>query len=167
MPTKKPDAFTVPLFPPRSKATPRKTVPSEHDEQVVLVKWARIQSRTHPPLSTLFAIPNGGHRYKSTAVSLAREGVRAGVPDLCLPWMSKAPCGHVYGALWIELKRQRRRGVPTGRVSPEQAWWRDALISAGHAHVVCYGFDQARAALLDYLAGRLPLPDVDASEPSG
>ena len=153
------------LFPARSKATPRKTVPTEHAEQVALVRWAALQAKRYPALATLFAIPNGGHRHKGTAVRMAAEGVRAGVPDLCLPFVAARPDGDVYGALWIELKRQRKRGVPTGRLSESQRWWRSALIDAGHAHAVCYGFDEARAALLDYLDGRLvtldPLIDLD------
>ncbi len=167
--------FDGSLFPKhtRGRARARPTVPSEHEEQCALVRWASIEAarprrRDGPdlsPLRCLFAIPNGGHRHKGTAARMAREGVRAGVPDLCLPFVAASPDGGTYGALWIELKRQRKTGVPTGRLSEQQRWWRGVLLDAGHAHAVCYGFDEGRAALLDYLDGRLvtldPLIDLD------
>ena len=54
---------------------------SEHDEQVLIFKWARLSEGRWPELALLFAIPNGGHRHKAVAAKLKAEGVRAGVPD--------------------------------------------------------------------------------------
>ena len=119
----------------------RRLVPSEHEEQSVLIQWATLAQPNQPELGLLFAIPNGGHRLPSVAVALKREGVKAGVPDLLLP---VARCG--YHALFIEMKAEG------GTLSVHQKWWRSNLISRGFGHAVCYGFDDARQVLVDYLA---------------
>ena len=52
---------------------------SEADEQRVVVEWCdwmRIP---------VFHIPNGGSRHKAEAARLKVQGVKAGVPDLCIP----------------------------------------------------------------------------------
>src|SRR5262245_46077094 len=72
---------------------------SEHVEQVALFKWAARNQGREPLLCLLFAIPNGGKRDKVTAARLKAEGVKAGVPDICLP---VARMGY-YG-FWIEMK---------------------------------------------------------------
>lgn len=119
----------------------RRLVPSEHEEQSVLMQWAALAQPNQPELGLLFAIPNGGHRHLSVAVALKREGVKAGVPDLLLP---VARCG--YNGLFIEMKAE------SGSLSPEQRWWRTQLISQGFGHAVCYGYEAARNVLVDYLA---------------
>lgn len=78
-------------------ATPTKS--SEHDEQVALFQWAALHSLRWPCLAYLFAIPNGGKRATVTAMRLKAEGVKAGVPDVLLPWPVGGWCG-----LWIEMK---------------------------------------------------------------
>ena len=59
---------------------------SEAQEQCKLIKWVDkcVQMKIHPELSMLYAVPNGGRRDKAEAAHLKRQGVRAGVPDLCL-----------------------------------------------------------------------------------
>src|SRR5262245_64718583 len=57
------------------------------------------------PARLCFAIPNGGARDVITAGRLKAEGVRAGVPDVCLP---VARAG--YHGLFLEVKRPDRRG---------------------------------------------------------
>lgn len=90
-------------------------VPTEAQEQVTLFSWAAVQAI--PELALLYHIPNGGSRHKAEAARLRAEGVRAGVPDLCLP----VPRGGFHG-LYIELKRLRG-----GRLSEQQRAWLDAL----------------------------------------
>ena len=58
---------------------------SEHQEQAALFRWAWFAQVKHPALALLYAIPNGGHRHKAVAARMKAEGVKAGVPDLCLP----------------------------------------------------------------------------------
>lgn len=111
----------------------------ESVEQEALFQWAAVASIHCPELALLHAIPNGGYRYKATARALQRQGVKAGVPDLCLP----CPRGGYHG-LYLELKR--RTG---GRLTLEQRWWCEVLRVE-----TCRGWDAARAVLLGYLNSR-------------
>lgn len=117
----------------------RETVPTEHWEQMQLFEWAE----NFPELAMMYAIPNGGHRDIRVAVKLKEEGVKAGVPDICLP----VPRGKMHG-LYIELKRRKY-----GRVSPDQLKWLEALMREGYACAVCCGWEQARDVIEDYLRG--------------
>ena len=99
----------------------RLPVPTEAQEQITLMNWAALQSGKYPELKLLYHVPNGGSRNKAEAGRLRAEGVKAGVPDLCLP----VPRGGYHG-LYIELKRQRG-----GRASDNQVEWLDALSKQG------------------------------------
>jgi hypothetical protein len=116
-------------------------VPSEHAEQVALMKWARYSSAQYPELRMLYAVPNGGDRNLIVATRLKAEGVKAGVPDLCLP-VPRGP----YASLYVELKRQKG-----GQVSKEQSWWHEALREAGSMVEVCRGWSAAAKVIEDYL----------------
>lgn len=116
--------------------------PLEHDEQVALVAWARLEGRRRPELALLVAIPNGGHRHPAVAGKLRAEGVSAGFPDLFLP-AARGP----YHGCFIELKRRQ-----SGNVTRDQHAWHEALRAQGYRVEVCRGWDAARAALLAYLA---------------
>ncbi len=118
----------------------RKEKASEHQEQVTLFKWAEMQKAAHPDLALLHAIPNGGHRSKVAGAKMKAEGVRRGVPDLCLP----VPRGRWHG-LYIELK------TAGGTVSEEQRWWLVQLQRRGYRVAVCRGWAAARDFILDYL----------------
>jgi hypothetical protein len=117
-------------------------VPTEHEEQVALFQWAAANEEEHEELKLLFAVPNGGYRPMTTAAMLREEGVKAGVPDCCLP----VARGRFY-SLWLELKRADRSNHPT----PAQAEWIECLRSYGHMAVVCYGAQEAIKVITDYL----------------
>jgi len=120
-------------------------VAKEAQEQTTLFEWARLSIIKYPELELLFAIPNGGSRNPIEAAHLKAQGVKPGVPDICLP----VPSGR-FTALYIELKR--RKG---GRVSEEQKGWIAALNRVGCRAVVCRGWDEAREEIERYLGGRL------------
>lgn len=113
---------------------------SEHTEQAALFSWADLQMGRWPELRMMYAVPNGGHRHKATAAKLKAEGVRAGVPDICLP-----VARHGYHGLYIEMKYGRN--TPT----EEQTAWLDALSEQGYLAVVCWGYDEAKRAIEEYL----------------
>ena len=120
---------------------PRVTT-SEAEEQAAVVKWAELMSHKHPCLKWMYHTPNGGSRNVAEAANLKRMGVKAGVPDLCLPY----PSGKYHG-LWIELKTER------GRVMGTQREWIEYLRSQGYAAYVCRGAEQAINCLKEYLKG--------------
>jgi hypothetical protein len=124
----------------------RKPREDEHRHQVVLFQWAAMAAQTRPELGMLFAIPNGGHRHPAVAAKLKAEGVRAGVPDICLP----VPRGPYHG-LWIELKAPGGQGSRKGAVSPEQAAWIERLEAHGYWATACWGWESAREEIINYL----------------
>ena len=84
----------------------------------------------------VFHIPNGGSRNKMEAANLKRQGVRAGVPDLCFPVAKRG-----YHGMFIEMKAGKNK--TTGL----QDEWLELLQSNGYFARVCYGFDEARAVI--------------------
>ena len=112
----------------------------EHDEQSALMAWAAHAAVRYPELEWLFAIPNGGKRAPATARRLKKEGVKAGVPDTCLP-VARGP----HHGLFIEMKTKR------GTASPAQKSWLDFLLGQGYLAVICRGWCEAANVLCDYL----------------
>jgi hypothetical protein len=113
---------------------------SEHAEQAALFRWAEFARARLPELALLYAVPNGGHRHKATAARLKAEGVKRGVPDVCLPVARSGAYG-----LYIELKTER------GKATPEQLGWIRALRHQGYAAEVCHGWESARSMIEHYL----------------
>ena len=125
---------------------------SEHDQQAAVIQWANAQACSVPELRLLFAIPNGGGRGKSfitksghkypplEAVKLKKEGVRPGVPDLCLPVARNG-----YNALYIEMKDTH------AKLSTDQISWKAALCQQGNYVVTCWSATEAIQELKNYL----------------
>jgi hypothetical protein len=113
---------------------------SESSEQQALIQWAETLSKQIPELNLLYAIPNGGKRNIATAVRLKKEGVKAGVPDLCLPVARKG-----FHGLYIEMKVDRNK--PTGN----QMEWMHRLSGQGYAFKVCWGWEEAKKEIEKYL----------------
>jgi hypothetical protein len=113
---------------------------SESIEQMYLFRWALYQECKYPELMLLYHIPNGGKRDIATAKRLKAEGVKSGVPDLCLP-VSRGG----YHGLYIELK------VNDNTTTDNQKRWIAALSKQGYSTAVCYGWEEASKTIEDYL----------------
>lgn len=113
---------------------PKADNPFERVDQARLCKWMTERELLY------FAVPNDGKRSHGMALRAHATGLKAGVPDLCIP-MPRAP----HHGLYIELKRLRG-----GVVSPEQQYWIDVLRSQGYRAEICKGYDAAIAVLEDY-----------------
>jgi hypothetical protein len=123
----------------------------EHYEQAAVFEWAALNAGRYPPLALLFAVPNAGAGGQpGRAGWLKAEGVRRGVPDLCLPFAA----GDWHG-LFIELKR-----LAGGRTTPEQAAWLTALTAGGYRARVCHGAESAIAELEAYVRLGLGLREI-------
>lgn len=123
---------------------------SEHDEQVAIFEWCEWQQSLVPDLELLHAIPNGaklpwrrdhrGRRFSPEAMRLKAEGLRSGVPDMCLPVARKE-----WHGLYIELK------CGNNEPTEDQTWWMDRLTEQGYLAVVCWGASEAIEVIKDYL----------------
>lgn len=116
-------------------------LPTESQEQRALFCWAAYQQPRHPELRLMYHVPNEGKRTGATGARMRAEGLRPGVPDICLPVARGG-----YHALYIELKRLRG-----GRLSEDQRAWLSALSTAGNKAVVCRGWEAARKEIERYL----------------
>ena len=136
------DGF-VPVGVRRPTRKRAEATPTEAQEQAALFLWAERAKGKYPALGMLFHIPNGGSRNLLEAAHLKSQGVKPGVPDICLP----VPSGK-FSALYIEMKRRKH-----AEISEAQRGWIEALNRVGNRAVVCYGWDEAREALVEYLKG--------------
>lgn len=117
-------------FPPYPKM-------SEFQHQIHLFQWCLRQGS---PADLIFSIGNQG---SISAVKGQRDkmaGLRAGVPDMCLPVARGG-----YHSLYIELKKIG------GRPSAAQLSWIEILTNLRHRAVVCEGWLEAKSAIEDYL----------------
>lgn len=114
---------------------------TEHEEQVALMRLVEMHLGRWPELGMLYAIPNGSERNVIVGRKLKAEGVKKGVPDLCLP----VPRGGHHG-LYVELKRQKG-----GQVSAEQKAWISALRGQGYRAEVCKGATEAWDVIREYV----------------
>ena len=127
--------------PPKPKSKP---VQREGQIQASLFEWAALSAGKHPELKLMFHVPNGNKRDVVTGYHLKQQGVKAGVPDICLP----VARGQFHG-LFLELK------ADGGRLQETQRQWIDDLSRQGYKAVVCFGFDEARAAIEGYLSEKI------------
>ena len=113
---------------------------SYHQQQLFL--WSQWVSGKWPELELMYHVPNEGKRSKAAGGRLKAEGLKAGVPDICLP----VARGKYHG-LYIELKSEK------GRETEAQSWWLAALRRQGYAARVCHGWVEARECIEKYLEG--------------
>ena len=109
---------------------------SEAEEQMMVFQWAAYK----PELRWLHDVPNGGSRHPREAANLKRQGVKAGVSDICLP----LPKGDYHG-LYIEMKVGRNK--PT----PQQNEFIQFARQNGYSAHVCYGHQEAIQVISQYL----------------
>lgn len=105
------------------------------------MEWANLEKCKWPELEWLYHVPNGGSRNRAEAARLKAQGVKPGVPDLCLP-VAKGG----YHGLYIELKR-----LKGGRLSRDQAKWLESLSRGGYLATICSGWEQAAQIIQNYL----------------
>lgn len=110
---------------------------SEADEQQAVVEWCDLKG------VPIYHIPNGGFRHPAEAKHLKAQGVKAGVPDLCIPVASQG-----YHSLYIEMKAAKG-----GKISPHQAEWIRLLREQGMCAYVCKGAKNAIPLIEQYLGG--------------
>ena len=116
----------------------------EENEQATLFRWASYAQMQNEELKLMYHIPNEGKRSAAMGARLKAEGLKAGVPDVCLP---TAHGGYI--GLYIEMKVK-----PNKPTEHQKQWLRD-LREAGHFTAVCYSWEEAKDLIEEYI--RLPL----------
>lgn len=102
----------------------------------------QVQSITEPTQGGLVEHTNYVYR---RLVQLAdaedkRQGVKAGVPDLCLPVARNGKHG-----LYVEMKWQNNK------TTEKQDWWLEQLRQQGYETAVCWSAEEAMDTIAGYL----------------
>lgn len=114
-----------------------KSLPTESQDQIKFATWLSKMG------IKFTASANGGSRNLIEAAKFKRMGVSPGFPDIEIP----LPSGRYHG-LYIELKRES----PKGKLTHQQIDWINYLREKGYYADVAYGFKEAQAIVLQYLA---------------
>lgn len=110
---------------------------AEDKEQIALMTWVRLMAPKYPVLACVHHIPNGGYRDPRSAAKFKAMGVLAGVWDISVPLPNPG--------LWIEMKAGK------GRLTPSQAWFRDAMSPGGYKFVVAWSWLEAAQAIGEHI----------------
>ena len=111
-------------------ANERKTKPKkvqghqESDIQISCVKWFKLQY----PRYVIFAVPNGGTRFKKEMIWMLREGILPGAADLVI-------CGDRGKVLFVEMKTSK------GKQNENQVAFERKVTELGFKYVVCRSLD--------------------------
>ena len=119
----------------------------EYLEQCKVFEWAFYNSKKYPALEFMFA-SQSGEKFKSAlqGARAKKAGMRAGVPDIFLPYPNNE-----YAGLFIELKRPIVKGESKPVISDSQHKYLLYLASVGYKAIVCYGANDAIVEILNYL----------------
>ena len=108
---------------------------SEADEQIAVIEYCELLG------IPVYHIPNEGKRSVYAGAKHKRQGLRKGVPDLCIP-VAKGR----YHSLYIEMKAEG------GKATREQADWIYLLRGQGMCAAVCEGARNAIGLIDEYMA---------------
>lgn len=137
---------------------------TEHAHQCALfaaIALAHPLNGSEHALHWLYAIHNKGHGDAIRGAKARAEGVKAGVPDLCLPWpLAEWQEAARYHGAYVELKVPEHLTHKNGNCSPDQIKWIKALRSQGYYVTVCFGWQNALGTLGAYVRGN-PLPEFN------
>ncbi|MDE1971419.1 MAG: VRR-NUC domain-containing protein [Patescibacteria group bacterium] len=125
----------------KKRFSPKPHVMSEDYEHIAVMDWARRTNWGDGRLSdVIHHSPNGGKRSAREGQKFKDMGTQAGFPDFHV----YVPRNGFHG-LFIELKSKK------GVVSACQKIVLARLESFGYKTAVCYGFDEAKLVLIDYM----------------
>lgn len=135
--------------PKRQKLINGPDLPTEHQMQATVFAWIDRQKKQYPALEWIYAVPNGQYKSREVRGIFRDEGLRGGVPDICVAVPQRHPQFpdlYRYCGLYIEMKRGGG-----GTVSKTQNRWLTGLNEQGYLAVVARSGDQAMVIIATYL----------------
>jgi hypothetical protein len=112
---------------------------SEDEQQIAVFDWIEAQSKKHPILDSIYAIPNGSNKSIQQRVLFKRTGLKSGVWDIHVPIPRLG-----FAGLYIEMKW-------TSGLSDNQKEFHK-LLKDTHVFAMCYTAKQAITVLESYLS---------------
>lgn len=122
------------------------TIATESQEQRALVSWLTY----HPILKNFFCKNNNeGKRSDISGHNLKSLGLRPGVSDMFIYYPSGA-----YHGLWLEIKRNKKysKSERSTLTWIAQEKFIETVKSVGYAGFFCYGWEEAKSIIENYLA---------------
>lgn len=115
----------------------------EGKHQAAVFEWAAYRKVPEGGVlrDYMFAIPNGAKRSVVQAVILKRQGLQAGIPDVCISLARKT-----YHGMFLELKR-----ASNYRLTPEQSVVIERLNKVGYFARVSTTIDKTIEMIEEYL----------------
>jgi hypothetical protein len=104
----------------------------EELQMIAFFDWVRATETQEPRYKLFFHCPNERKASIQRRITMARAGVRKGIPDICYPVPN-----HTYTGLFIEMK------VKPNKPSKEQLEVLEHLKSVGAYAVVCWSASEA------------------------
>lgn len=104
----------------------------EELEMIAFFDWIRLQEPQKPHYALFFHCPNERKASIQRRITMARAGVRKGIPDICYPVPNKK-----YSGLYIEMK------VKPNKPSKEQTAVLEHLKEVGAYACVCWSASEA------------------------
>jgi hypothetical protein len=118
---------------------------TESQEHRALVKWLSL----HPLLKNYFCkLNNEGKRTSEQGHNLKLMGLRAGAADLFIYFPTRA-----YYGLWLEIKRNKKYSKSEMNTDTwiAQENFMKTVKSVGYAGFFCYGFEDGKRIIEEYL----------------
>jgi hypothetical protein len=116
----------------------------EELQMIQFFDYARAMSHQHPGWKLAYHIPNERKASIQRRITMARAGVKKGVPDICIPFANDK-----YSALYIEMK------VKPNRPSKEQVELIKELLAIGCYACICWSALEAIEIATKYISNKL------------
>lgn len=116
----------------------------EELEMIAFFDYARAVSISHPGWRLAYHIPNERKASIQRRITMAKAGVKKGMPDICLPVANDK-----YNALYIEMK------VKPNKPSEAQKEILKELAAVGNYACICWSATEAIEVAQKYLANKL------------
>lgn len=128
-----------------NKKQPKILLPTESEEQISLLKWAKLKS------IPLIHIPNESPRTLYYGAILVKMGLSRGFPDLFLP----KGFGGFFG-MFIEMKRKKKYAqcLKDRSVWRNQEEWLNYLKSENYYAEFAFGWEHAAQLIENYIKAK-------------
>jgi hypothetical protein len=111
---------------------------------IAFFDYCRAMAHTNAAWKLAFHVPNERKASIQRRITMARAGVKKGIPDICIPVANDK-----YHSLFIEMK------VKPNKASPEQIEVLKALYQEGNYSCICWSADQAIEVVTRYIGNKL------------
>lgn len=116
----------------------------EELQQIAFFDYCRLVASHHAAWRMAYHIPNESKASIQRRITMARAGVKKGMPDICIPIANDK-----YHSLYIEMK------VKPNKASPHQVEMMCELMANGNYACICWSSAEAIDMVTKYIDNKL------------